>query len=138
MAVGSPLFLMIVFFMEDFEGVTLDRAKYKPLCTFRYVNDAFVIWPQGPQKLKDFFEQFTREMERSSHLSFLDMDVYRRCDGCLGHESHHKPTHTTIYLNCGLCLLSSNSQALLCALVLYVIEIAFMMTGVSEGHFQAE
>jgi hypothetical protein len=80
-------------------------------------------------------------MERSSHLSFLDMDINRRRGGCLHHKAHHKPTHTTICLNCGLCLPSSNSQALLCALVhkakLFVIKIAFMMTGVSEGHFQA-
>jgi hypothetical protein len=113
MAVSSPLFLVIVFFMEDFERVALDRAMYKPLCSLWYVNDAFVIWPHGPQKLNNFFEQFTTEMERSSHLSFLDMDVYRRRDGCLGHKSHHKPTHATIYLNCGLCLgLSPNYTVL--------------------------
>jgi hypothetical protein len=132
---------VIVFFMEDFEGVTLDRAMCKPLCSLWYVNDGCVIWPHGTQNLKHFFEQFTREMERIHHLSFLDMDIYRRC-GCLHHKSHHKPTHTTIYLNCGLCLLSSNSQALLCALVhrakFHVIEISFTMTGVSEAHFQAE
>jgi hypothetical protein len=44
MAVGSPLLLMIVFFMGDFKRVTLDRAMYKPLCSFWYVNDACVIW----------------------------------------------------------------------------------------------
>lgn len=117
MAVSSPLFLMIVSFMEDFGGVTLDRSMYKPLCSLCYVNDAFFIWPQGPEELKDFFKQFIREMEKSSHLSFPDMDIYRRRDGCLGHKSHHKPTHTTVYVNCGLCLLSSNNQALFCAFV---------------------
>jgi hypothetical protein len=134
---------MIVFSIEDFEEVTLDRAVYKLLCCFWCVNDDFVIWPPEPQKLKDLFERFTREMERGSHLPFLDMDIYRRPDGCLGHKSHHKPTHTSISLNCGPCLLLSNSQALLSALVhraraLFVIEIAFTMTVLSEGHFEAE
>jgi hypothetical protein len=30
------------------------------------------------------------------HLSFLDLDIYRRLDGSLGHKVYRKPTHTPI------------------------------------------
>jgi hypothetical protein len=34
-------------FMEYFEEMALEKATYKPLCWFHYV-DTFVIWPHGP------------------------------------------------------------------------------------------
>jgi hypothetical protein len=40
--------------MENFEERALDLAPHKPLFWFRYVDDTFVIWPHGPDKLKDF------------------------------------------------------------------------------------
>jgi hypothetical protein len=54
---GSPLSPVIAdFYMEDFEQRALDLAPHKPFCWFRYVDDTFVIWPQGPDKLKDFLK----------------------------------------------------------------------------------
>jgi hypothetical protein len=60
-------------------------------CRIRYV-DTFVIWPYGPDKLNGFLNhlnsshQFTMETEREGHFPFLDMDIYRRPDGSLGHS----------------------------------------------------
>jgi hypothetical protein len=63
------------FYMEDFEEMVLDRTPHKPLCWFRYVDDTFVIWPHGPDRLKDFLDhlngihqniQFTMETERAA------------------------------------------------------------------------
>jgi len=39
------------------------------------------------------------EIEEEGHLSFLDVDVYKRTDGSLGHKVYRKPTHTNLYLN---------------------------------------
>jgi hypothetical protein len=52
---GSPLSLVIAnFFMEDFGLMALNRAAHKPLYWFRYVEDTFVIWINGPDRPKDF------------------------------------------------------------------------------------
>jgi hypothetical protein len=56
-AMGSPLSLVIAnFYMEVFEEMALDRAPHKPLCWFHYVDDTFIIWPHGPDRLKDFLD----------------------------------------------------------------------------------
>jgi hypothetical protein len=40
--------------MEAFEERELDLDPQKPLCWFHYMDDNFVIWPHGPDKLKAF------------------------------------------------------------------------------------
>jgi hypothetical protein len=56
-AKGSPLSPVIAnFYMEVFKEMVLDRAPHKPLCWFRYMDDTFVIWPHGPDRLKDFLD----------------------------------------------------------------------------------
>lgn len=39
------------------------------------------------------------EIERGSHIAFLDVDVYRRHDGSLGHRVYRKLTQTSQYLS---------------------------------------
>jgi hypothetical protein len=39
--------------------------------------------------------------ETGGHLPFLGINIYRRCDGSLGHKIYRKPTHTDLYLNPG-------------------------------------
>jgi hypothetical protein len=77
-AMGSPLPPVIAnFYMEDYEREALESAPLKPCCWFCYVDDTFVIWPHGPDKLKDFLchlnsihhsIQFTMETESEGHL----------------------------------------------------------------------
>jgi hypothetical protein len=104
----------------------LDLAPHKPLCWFRYVDDTFVIWPHGPDKLREFLNhlnnvhqriQFTMETESEGHVPFPDIDIYRRPDGFLGHRVYRKPTHTNLYLNAGSHHHPSNKQAALSTLV---------------------
>jgi hypothetical protein len=63
------------------------------------------------------FIQFTVETESEGHLSFLDIDLYRRRDGSLDHRVYRKPTHTNIYLNAGFHHHPSSKQAALSTLV---------------------
>jgi hypothetical protein len=96
MAMGSPLSPVIAnFYIEDYGKGALESAPIKPRCWFRYVGDTFVIWPLGPDKLKDILFHldsihqsihFTIEIESEGHFPFLDLDIYRRPDGSLGHK----------------------------------------------------
>jgi len=81
--------------MEDFEKKAVEQATHKPVCWFRYVDDTFIIWPSGQEKLTEFLNhlnrfhnkiQFTMEIEEESHLPFLDIDICRKADGSLGHK----------------------------------------------------
>jgi hypothetical protein len=108
-AMGSPLSPVIAnFCMEYFEMKAIVKATHKPACWYRYVDDTFVIWPHGQEKLMDFLNhlndihnniQFTMEIEEEGHLPFLDIDIYRKMDGSLGHKVYRKPTHTNLYLH---------------------------------------
>jgi hypothetical protein len=105
-AMGSPLSLVIAdFFMEDFEKKALQSAPHRPTCWFQYVDDTFVVWPHGQEKLTDFLThlnslnskiQFTMETEIDGYLPFLDIHIYSRSNGSLGHKVYRKPTHAYI------------------------------------------
>ncbi|PNF22911.1 hypothetical protein B7P43_G13899, partial [Cryptotermes secundus] len=72
------------------------------------VENNFVIWSHAPDNLMDLLNhinsihqciQFTMETETEGHFPFLDIDIYRRPDGSLGHRVYRKSTHTNLYLN---------------------------------------
>jgi len=108
-AMGSPLSPVTAnFFLEDFEKKSLEQARHKPVCWFRCVDDMFVIWSHGQEKLTQFLNhlnrlhnkiQFTMEKEEEGHLAFLDMGIYRKTDSSVGHKIYQKPTHTNLYLH---------------------------------------
>jgi len=90
------------------------------------VDDTFVIWPHGLDRLQEFLQhinglhkkiQFTIEVEEGGHLPFLDVDVYRRNDGSLGHKVYHKPTHTNLYLQQSSHHHPANKQLLITSLI---------------------
>jgi hypothetical protein len=124
---GPPLFLVIVnFFMEDFEKKAIEQAVLKPVCWFRYVDDTFVTWPHGQENLTEFLNhlnrlhnkiQFTMEIEEEDHLPFLDIDIYRKTDGSLGHKIYWKPTHTNLYLHQNSHHHPANKQSVLAPLI---------------------
>jgi len=105
---GSPLSPIIAnFYMEHFEKKAIELATFKPTHWYRYVDDTFVTWPHGLDKLHEFHchlnslhrnIQFTMDIEKDGHLPFLDIDIYRKMDGTLGHKVYRKPTHTNLYL----------------------------------------
>jgi hypothetical protein len=57
------------------------------------------------------------ETESEGHLPFLDLDIYRRPVGSLGHKVYRKPTHTNLYLNAKSHHHPSNKQAVLSTLI---------------------
>ena len=93
---------------------------------FQYVDDTFVIWPHGKEKLTEFLNhlsglhtniQVTMEQEEEGHLPFLDIDIYRKTDSSLGHRVYRKPTHTSLYLHQNLHHHPANKQSVLASLI---------------------
>jgi len=62
-------------------------------------------WPRRTDRILNHLNrlhntiQFTMEIEEEGHLPFLDIDIYRKTDGSLGHKVYRKPTHTNLYLH---------------------------------------
>ena len=61
--------------------------------------------------------QFTIENEGGGHLAFLDMDIYRKMDGSLGHKIYRKPTHTSLCLHQNSHHHPANNQSVLASLI---------------------
>ena len=73
----------------------------------RYVDDTFVIWPHGPETLRDFHDhlnqqnpaiQFTTEEEKEDKIAFLDVQVERKNNKART-SVYHKPTNTDRYIH---------------------------------------
>lgn len=106
---GSPLSPVIAnLFMEDIEVRALESTTLKPKLWLRYVDDTFVIWTHGRNKLDEFLShlnnihskiQFTMEVESLNQLPFLDVLLKKKPDGKLGHTVYRKATHTDRYLH---------------------------------------
>ena len=105
---GSPLSPIVAnIFMEEFENKALEAYPLKPKLWKRYVDDTNVLWPYGEQELNIFFEhlnsqsidiKFTMQVEKNGSIPFLDVLVYKKLNGSLGHKVFIKKTHTDSYL----------------------------------------
>jgi hypothetical protein len=93
--------------MENFEKLALDSAQHKPSLWLRYVDDTFVVWPRGPQRLQNFLSHlkslrpstlFTMEIESDSATAFFDVMVIKN-ETTLANKVYKKPTHNGRYLN---------------------------------------
>ncbi|GJQ87084.1 hypothetical protein Trydic_g23937 [Trypoxylus dichotomus] len=102
----SPIIANI--FMEDFETRALDTAKYTLKLWSRYVDNTFIKWTNGGDKLQDFLPhlnsihpkiKFTTEIRNRNQLPFLDVLVIKKQVGSVGYTAYRKTTHTNHYLN---------------------------------------
>jgi hypothetical protein len=57
------------------------------------------------------------ELEKDGHLPFLDINIYRKTDGSLGHKVYRKPTHTNLYLQQNSHHHPTNKHSILTTLV---------------------
>jgi hypothetical protein len=51
---GNSLPIVSNIYMEHFEKLALDSARHKPSLWLRYLDDTFVAWPHGPERLQNF------------------------------------------------------------------------------------
>jgi hypothetical protein len=61
--------------------------------------------------------QISMDTERDGHIAFLDIDVYKRPNGSLGHWVYRKLTHTNLYLSATSHHNPANKQAALSTIV---------------------
>jgi hypothetical protein len=59
----------------------------------------------------------TMETKSEGHFPFLDLDIYRKPDGSLGHKVYCKLTHINLYLNTKYHHHPSNKQVVLSTLI---------------------
>jgi hypothetical protein len=88
MAMGRSLSHIVSnIFVEHFEKLVLGPAQQEPSLRLRYVDDIFVVWPHGPERLQNLLRhlsslepsiQFTMERESDSATVLLDVLVIRK------------------------------------------------------------
>ena len=83
----------------------LNSLVEKPLVWWRYIDDIFMIWQHGEEKLKEFLKilnschptiKFTAEYSLDK-VNFLDVEVIRSGNKLLT-DLYIKPTDTNQYL----------------------------------------
>jgi len=98
-------------FMHIFERGLLSTATLLPDKWFRYIDDIFLIWTHGEEKLYDFLRfinsiipniQFTCEFS-SKRVNFLDVSVSLDTTGVLITDLYTKSTDTHQYLLASSC-----------------------------------
>ena len=93
-------------FMGDLEEKLLEQFPLKPYLWCRYIDDIFMVWTQGEDKLEDFINhinslhstiKFTHEFSKS-HISFLDVMVSLDNNNKISTDLFVKWTDTHQYL----------------------------------------
>ena len=105
-------------FMGDLEQKILAQSPLKPLVWWRYIDDVFMIWPHGEEKLNEFVNllnsshetiKFTHEVSPSK-INFLDVTVLLH-NNSISTDLHVKSTDTHQYLLTSSCLISLSTRS---------------------------
>ena len=107
-AMGSPLLPIVAnIYMESMETRALETFHAKPKFWVHYVDDTFVLWQHGEEKLETFHKhlnsqhssiQFTKEVECDNKIPFLDVLIERTETG-ITTRVYRKKTHTDQYIH---------------------------------------
>ena len=96
--------------MAELEEAILKEADFKPYLWWRYIDDIFVLWEHGEEKLKSFVNdinknhptiKFTAEWSKTS-INFLDVTV-SIAEGIIETDLYVKPTDSHQYLLSSSC-----------------------------------
>ena len=92
-------------FMDNLERRLIRNAEFKPHTWWRFIDDIFIIWTHGEEKLKEFLDylnnahrtiKFTSKWSMEE-IEFLDVKVVNE-SGVLETDLHVKPTDSHQYL----------------------------------------
>ena len=99
-----------ILFLAELEEAFLQTCEFKPKAWYRYIDDIFMIWTHGEDKLKEFLEKlnnfhktikFTWEWSADS-VNFLDVKVSLK-NGVFSTDLYVKPTDTHQFLHPSSC-----------------------------------
>ena len=103
---------MPTFFMGDLEQNLLAQSPLKPLVWWRYIDDIFMIWPHGKEKLNEFVNllnsshetiKFTHEVSPSK-INFLDVTVLLHNNDITTDLLSCSSDNLVYMINCKRCL----------------------------------
>jgi hypothetical protein len=92
-------------FMGELEKLIIQYAPYKPISSFRFIDDVDTKWTESAENLNRFFDhdhvhptiKVTHETSRNN-ISFLD--TYTTCEnGIMSTDIYNKPTDNHQYLS---------------------------------------
>ena len=98
-------------FMGKLESSFLESCTFKPLLWLRYIDDIFLLWNEGRDRLMEFISaandfhptiKFTHEIS-NSFIHFLDITVHKTDDNRLETDLYSKPTTAHLYLHHSSC-----------------------------------
>ena len=99
-----------ILFLAALEEKLLADAQDKPWVWWRYIDDIFLIWQHGEEKLRDFItflngahdsKKFTAEWS-TERVNFLDVQVIKQDDNLIT-DLFTKPTDTHLLLHRASC-----------------------------------
>ncbi|KAL9958229.1 hypothetical protein ACROYT_G035215, partial [Oculina patagonica] len=97
-------------FMDRLERSLIQNAEFKPHTWWRYIDDIFIVWTEGEEKLNEFIDylnnahgtiKFTSKWSRDE-IEFLDVRVINE-SGKLETDVYVKPTDSHQYLHYSSC-----------------------------------
>ena len=97
-------------FMDRLERRLIQNAEVKPLIWWRYIDDIFIVWTEGEDRLKEFIDylnnahdtiKFTYKWSKHE-IDFLDVKVMNE-SGVLETDVFIKPTDSHQYLHYSSC-----------------------------------
>ena len=97
-------------FMDRLERRLIEKVEVKPRIWWRYIDDIFIVWTEGEEKLRSFIDYLNSTHETikftykwSKHgIEFLDVKVLNQ-SGVLESDVFIKPTDSHQYLHSSSC-----------------------------------
>ena len=99
-----------IIFMGDLKERILQNFSFKPLVWWRYIDDIFLLWQHGEEKLKEFLDilngyhpsiKFTSKCSRKQ-IDFLDAEIIKEGNRLIT-DAFVKSTDTHQYLHATSC-----------------------------------
>ena len=99
-----------ILFLAALEEKLLEQSQYKPWLWWRYIDDVFLVWTHGEEKLLEFVDflnsahhsiKFTVEYSKET-VNFLDVQVIKRGNKVVT-DLYTKPTDTHQLLHRSSC-----------------------------------
>ena len=98
-------------FMGYLEARFLDSCTFRPLIWLRYIDDIFLLWDHGKDKLMEFISaanafhptiKFTYDIS-DTIINFLDVTIHKTSNNRLETDLYSKPTNSNLFLHFNSC-----------------------------------
>ena len=91
-----------IIFMHSVEQEILRNFKLKPMIWQRFIDDVFIIWIHGKDKLEDFLDYINKAHDTikfTAEYSMTEVAFLDKLNGNLATKVYHKKTDDKMYLH---------------------------------------